>query len=65
MQTIWNKKYMIISAIIEAIGRITKGVKKNLEAVPGRHSIDSLQRTAVLYVLVTSNITRKVLQFET
>jgi len=28
--------------------RKRKYLKKNLEALPGRHSIDSLQRTAVL-----------------
>jgi hypothetical protein len=35
--------------------------EKNLEAVPGKHSIDSLQKTAVLG---TSHIIRKVLQCE-
>jgi len=39
-----------------------KSLKKNLEAVPGKHSIDSLQETAVLG---TSHIIRKVLQSET
>ena len=37
-------------------------LKKNLEAVPGKHSIDSLQKTAILG---TSHIIRKVLQCET
>ena len=36
-------------------------LKKNLEAVPGKQSTDSLQKTAVL---VTSHIIRKVLQCE-
>ena len=36
-------------------------LRKNLEAVPGKHSIDSLQKTAILG---TSNIIRKVLQCE-
>ena len=36
-------------------------LKKNLEAVPGKHSIDSLQKTAILG---TSHIIRKVLQCE-
>jgi len=35
--------------------------RKNLEAVPGKHSIDSLQKTAILG---TSHIIRKVLQCE-
>jgi hypothetical protein len=40
---------------------VTKNVRKNLEATPGKHSIDSLQKTAVLG---TSHIMRKVLQCE-
>ena len=35
--------------------------KLNLEAIPGRHSTDSLQKTAILG---TSNIIRKLLQCE-
>jgi hypothetical protein len=38
---------MTMPVIIEAIGIVTKGLNKNLEAVPGKHSIDSLQKTAV------------------
>jgi hypothetical protein len=41
---------------------VTKVLKKNLEAIPGKQSIDSLQKTAVLG---TSHIIRKVLQCET
>jgi hypothetical protein len=36
-------------------------LRKNLEAVPGKHSTDSLQKTAILG---TSHIIRKVLQCE-
>ena len=43
---------MIITIII---------IRKNLEAVPGKHSIDSLQETAILG---TSHIIWKVLQCE-
>ena len=42
--------------------RGNKRLKKSLEAVPGKHSIDSLQNTAILG---TSHIIRKVLQSET
>jgi hypothetical protein len=35
---------MIILAIIGAIGIVTRGLKKNLEAIPGKHSIDALKR---------------------
>jgi hypothetical protein len=37
-------------------------LKKNLEAIPGKHSVESLHMTAVLAI---SHIIRKVLQFET
>jgi hypothetical protein len=58
----WNMKCVIIPVIIGAIGIVTKGLKKNLEALPGKQSIDSLQTTAVLG---TSHIIRKVLRSET
>jgi hypothetical protein len=45
-----------------ATGIVTKGLKKNLEATPEKHSVDSLQKTAVL---VTSHIIQKALQLET
>jgi len=52
---------MIIQVIILTTGRVTKYFKKNLETVPGKHSIDSLQKTATLR---TSHVIRKVLQCE-
>ena len=39
-----------------------KGFEENLEAVPGKHTVGSLQQTAVLG---TSHTMRKVLQSET
>ena len=42
-------------------GIVTRSFRKNLEAVPGKHSIDSLQKTAILG---TSHIIQKVLQCE-
>jgi len=42
-------------------GIVTRSLRKNLEAVPGRHSIDSLKETAILG---TSHIIRKVLHCE-
>ena len=47
--------------IIGATGIVTRSLKKNLETVPGKHSIDSLQKTAILG---TSHIIQKVLQCE-
>jgi hypothetical protein len=42
---------MIIPVVIGATGIVTKGLRKNLEAIPGKHSIDSLQKTAILGTL--------------
>ena len=57
----WNLKCTIIPVIIGATGIVTRSLRKNLEAVPEKHSIDSLQKTAILG---TSHIIRKVLQCE-
>jgi hypothetical protein len=58
----WNMKFFVIPVITGATGTVTKGLKIYLEKIPGKHSIDSLQKTAVLG---TSHIIRKVLQSET
>ena len=61
IQRIWNLKCTIIPVITGTTGIVTRSLRKNLEAVPGKHSIDSLQKTATLG---TSHIIRKVLQCE-
>ena len=61
IQRMWNLKCTIVPVIIGATGIVTRSLKKNLEAVPRKHSIDSLQKTAILG---TSHITGKVLQCE-
>jgi hypothetical protein len=61
IKRMWNLKCTIIPVITGATGIVTRSLKKNLEAVPGKHSIDSLQNTAILG---TSHIIRKVLQCE-
>ena len=61
IRRMWNLKCTIILVIIGATGIVTRNLRKNLEAVPGRYSIDSLQKTAILG---TSHIIRKVLQCE-
>jgi hypothetical protein len=40
-------------------GIVTRSLRKDLEDIPGKYPIDSLQKTAILG---TSNIIRKVLQ---
>jgi len=61
IQRMWNMKCTIMPVIIGATGIVTRSLRKNLEAVPGKHSIDSLQKTTIHG---TSHIIRKVLQCE-
>jgi hypothetical protein len=61
IQRMWNLKCTIMSVTIGATGIVTKSLSKNLEAISGKHPIDSLQQTAVLG---TSHIIFKVLQCE-
>jgi hypothetical protein len=62
IQLMWNMKCFVTPVIIGATGIVTKGLRKYLETIPRKHSIESLQKTAVLG---TSHIIRKVLQSET
>ena len=43
IQRIWNRKCTNIPIKIGATVMVTRGLRKNLEAVPEKHSIDSLQ----------------------
>ena len=52
---------LITTVTVGATGIVTNGLRENLEAIPGKHSVDSLQRTAVLG---TAHIIRKVPQSE-
>ena len=61
IQRMWNLKCTIVPVINGATEIVTRSLRKNLETVPGKHSIDSLQKTAILG---TSHIIRKVLQCE-
>ena len=60
-QRMWNLKCTIIPIIIRVTGIVTRSLRKNLEVVPGKRLIDSLQKTAILG---TSHVIRKVLQCE-
>ena len=48
IQRMWNLKCTIVPVIIGATGIVTRSLRKNLETVPGKHSIDSLQKTDIL-----------------
>jgi len=61
IQRMWNLKCTIVPVTIGATGIVTRSLRKNLETVPGKHSIDSLHKTAILG---TSHIIGKVLQCE-
>ena len=61
IQRMWNLKCTIVPVIIGATGIVRRSLKKNLEIISGKHSIDSLQKTVILG---TSHIIRKVLQCE-
>ena len=58
----WNLKCTIVPVITGATRIVTKGLRKNLETILGKHSIDSFQKIAILG---TSHIIWKVLQSET
>ena len=51
IQRMWNMKCTIILVITGATGTVTKSLKKNLEAIPGKHSVDSPQKTVVPEIL--------------
>jgi hypothetical protein len=42
IQRMRNVKCFVIPAIIGATGTVTRGLRKYLEEIPGKHSIDSL-----------------------
>ena len=44
----WNLKCTIAPLIIGPTGIVTRSLRKNLETVPGKYSIDSLQKIAIL-----------------
>lgn len=53
----WNIKF-----VIRATRIVTDGLKKNLEWIPGKHTVDSLQETTMLG---TSHIMQKALVSDT
>ena len=54
-------RFVMMIMMMMIIIIVTRNLKKNFEAVPGKNSIDSLQNTAILG---TSHTIRKVLQCE-
>jgi hypothetical protein len=60
--TVHNNSNNSKLVIVGATGLVTGGLRKNLEAIPAKHSIDLLQKTTILG---TSHIIREVLNSET
>jgi len=48
IQQMWNLKCTIVPVITGATGIEMRILRKNLETIPGKHSIYSLQKTAIL-----------------
>ena len=44
----WNMKFIVIQVATGAARILTKVLRKYLEAIPGKHSTDSLQETTIL-----------------
>ena len=44
----WNMQCMIVPVIICATGIVVKCLKTDFEAMPGKHSVYSLQKAAIL-----------------
>ena len=62
VQRMCNVKGAIVPVMIGAKRMIQESLKKNLEALSGEHSVDSLHKTAVLG---TSHMVREVVRPET
>jgi len=48
IQRMWNLQCTIVPVTTGATGMVMRSLRKHLEAIPGIHSIDSLQKTAIL-----------------
>jgi 3-deoxy-D-manno-octulosonic acid (KDO) 8-phosphate synthase len=48
IQGMWNMKCFVVPVIIGATGNVSKSLQRYLETISGQHSIDSLQKTAIL-----------------
>jgi hypothetical protein len=44
IQRMWNMKYFVIPVISGATEIVTRGLKRYVETIPGKLSIDSLQK---------------------
>ena len=59
LKKLWNMKVMIVSIVIGAFGKITKGLLKGLEDLEVGRQVNTIQTTALLR---TTKILRRVLE---
>jgi hypothetical protein len=59
----WNICF-VIPVIIGATGIVTKGLKKYLETIPGKHSIDSLQKNKKTKKKKKNSCTRNITHYK-
>jgi hypothetical protein len=50
IKRMWNCKRKIVPVTTGVTGIVTKSLRKNLEAIPGKHSMDSLQKLSCTYL---------------
>jgi len=55
IQRMWNLKCTIVPVIIGAAGIVTRSLRKNLETVPRKLPIDSIQKTYIHTWNITHN----------
>jgi hypothetical protein len=58
IQRMWNLKCNIMPVICGANGTVTNGLRKHLEAIAENHSINSLEKTAIIetsHIIMESN----------
>ena len=58
---IWTMKKIIIPVVIGTLGVIKNGMRSNIEKIPGKISLEELQR---ITLLGTAHILRKVLSID-
>ena len=59
IQRMWNLKCTVIPKITGTTAIVTRSLRKNLEAVPGKYSIDSLQKTGYTWNITHNTKKRK------
>ena len=59
LKKLWNMKVMVVSIVIGALGRVTKGLVQGLEDVEIRGRVETIQTSTLLWL---ARIQRRVLE---